>query len=445
MRLKRADRWFAAAVVVGLALRLAWAIYATTGPFDKNSDPYEYLSYATAISKLQGYRINGHLTAFFSPGWPLVLAPMVWLSRVTGWFGVEFGASVVSALLGTTTIWSGGRLAQIWLGDRSRDVAAWLLALAPSAIAITATPLSETPYIAIVFAVLVPVSKVLTAEPFAMPRIRSLVGFGLVVGFLDLVRSQGLVLLPVVAGLVWWRSRSFPAVRRAFGWALLGLVLAIAPAVIRNGVQVGFWSPTSTNEAGSVCMGNSDGATGGYRDDYRFLYGCHWGAPHVSNGQEAAWFRSSFADALRWASNHPLDEVRLIGAKTYLALGQDRNAGALSYTQDLGRFSYNTMNGLWTLIEAWRWATLALAALALWRSRTCRDAVVLWLLPLVTLLTLWGGAVGARMNQMILPFLTLFAAFAIASLRDGPSGPEPRRRRVGTEQDRPDAPAAAFY
>jgi hypothetical protein len=68
-------------------------------------------------------------------------------------------------------------------------------------------------------------------------------------------------------------------------------------------------------------------------------------------------------------------------------------------------------------IEAWRWGVLALSALALVRIPRCRQAVPLWLVPLVILFTLWGGAVGARMNTTILPFLALFAAAALTELR----------------------------
>ena len=437
--------WVLGAMVAGLTLRLAWTAVATPRHFELYSDPYEYLSYSHAIAHFQRYTINGHVTAFFPGGWPLLLSPSTWLADRTGWFRPELGASVVTALIGTFSIGATAHLAALWLGRRVAVVAAWLVATAPALIGVTTTPLSETPYTAALLVLLILVSRVIQRPAGQEPGWKALVGFGVFVGYVMLIRSSGLTMLPLAGLLLAVRRRSLRPVARAAPWVVAGSLLVLAPMAAWNWYQIGWLSPFSTNQAGTVCMGNHDGASGGYVDDPVFLAQCHWGAPHGVFGLEAKWAGQMPGQALRWAVHHPDREYHLTIHKTYLVLGQDRNAGSISYLEYLHSIPDGWVGPAWRAIEGWRALALLLAAAGLIRSRRLRHAPVLWLTPLSIVMICWAGAAAGRMNLPVLPFLAILAATTLVSdadeVPDG-QGAAPRAVEPGATDPTASTPAS---
>ena len=432
------------ALVVGFVLRLAFALAATPDSFMVYSEPYEYLSYASSISDLAEYRINGHVTAFFPAGWPLAIAPISWVSRHTGWFLQSQGATVLCAVIGTYTVWASARLAEQWLGPRSKPLVAWLVALAPALIIVTATPLVETMYTAVVLTLLLPLARLLEAAPFRLPTARSSFAYGLLAGYLILVRSSGIVVLLLVVAWLWRRARGQAPIRRTVGIVLLGIAVLVVPMTLRNGLAVHFWSPFSTNQAGAMCLGHHDGSTGGITTDEAVLYDCHWGAPQIRTGWtptiESRWARRAPIDAIHWAISHPRQEVGLTAKKTYLVLGQDRNAGALSFTADEHAIPEHFIDPLLRAIEAWRWIMLTLAAAALLRSKRCRGAYIIWATPTAMFVIVYAGAVGARMNLPLLPFVAILASTVLLpDTTEQSAGPAPEPVEAGDP-----APGAAL-
>ena len=205
-RTRRAARWiatrehrgFVVAVVVGLALRLAWVFWlSTTDPIETTSDIGRNLAMADQFSRFQTYRLNGLVSAFNAPGYPLVLTPLAWLSRTTGWFSMPFAAAMVNVAAGTATVALAGILAGQWFGARASTAAAWIVAVAAGPIYLIAVALTETLFTALVLGVLCVVSLWLLRRP-EIGR-RSLVAMGLLIGFTALVRAPGLLLLVIVA------------------------------------------------------------------------------------------------------------------------------------------------------------------------------------------------------------------------------------------------------
>ncbi|OWY59922.1 hypothetical protein B7486_71970, partial [cyanobacterium TDX16] len=134
-----------AAVLVGGLLRLVWVIWATrTPPFP--TDPSEYIRIALELSEGTSPRFGGvgDPSAYWSPGYPLVLSPFVWFADRTGLLSPAFAASLVNVAAGMLTIWLTALLAERWIGTRTKVTAAWLVALWPSLIFYSSTAHTET-------------------------------------------------------------------------------------------------------------------------------------------------------------------------------------------------------------------------------------------------------------------------------------------------------------
>jgi len=404
------------AVATGLVLRSAFAVVATPSGYYPGSDPDQFLSYASSISQLAEYQMRGHVTAYFPAGWPLMLSPVAWLSRHTGGFSLPLGANLLCAALGGYIVWATARLAAIWFGRRVGVVTAWLVAVAPALIVVSATPLVETCFTAVVMTLLIPVSELLQAERFTPPSRRRVFAWGVLAGYLIVVRSSGVVVLLVVAACVWHAAGSFAVIRRTVGLVALGMMVLVVPMTLRNGLALHFWSPFSTNQAQALCQAHNDAATGGYSNDRTFLETCSW-APRPDSKwdsrTEGAWANSVPRKAATWALHHPRRELLLARHKLYIVLLQDREAGALSYTEESHAIPDRYIDPLWTAIETWRTIALTLAAVALVRSRRCRRAHLLWIMPVALVAVLMIGPVGARMNLPLLPFLAIFSATVV--------------------------------
>ena len=415
----RPQPWLVGALVVGLVLRVIWALVATPSALEPRSDPYEYLRYADALAHLSEYRINGQITAFYPIGWPLVMSPLVYVANHVGWLSQVGAAGVATVAFSVFAIYATYRLGALWFDRRVALLASWLVALSPALIGIVATPLTESPFIAVLLAVCLLLSKPLVAHPFRAPSAKALVGFGVLAAFLVLIRSQGLVVLPLAGLLVGLRVRAWGPVLRLAGWMLLGVSLVFVPMAVRNGVQIGFWSPMSTgNLASSTCLAHHERSTGwdATYSDEELLAACHWGAPDAGNDREAEWAREAPREALRFALAHPGQEWRLGVQKAWLIFGQDREGGALEYTQYLGSAPAGTVDALYRAMAVWRLAALALTALALVASRRARQATVLWAVPLLLVVSSYAGFAAARVFVPVIPFLVIFSAFAIRQL-----------------------------
>ena len=411
-----ATRGFLAAIVVGFILRLAWVIWATASPSGPYSDTAQLLGMAEQFSHLDTYKINGVHSAFHPPGYSLLLAPFVHLARVTGVASAVFTASLVNVVAGTVSVLVGGLLAGRWFGARARTVSAWLLALAPGQIYLTNVALSETVFTAFVLLLLLLVT-VRLIQPAAAPTRAWLLGIGALTGYAVLVRTPGGVLLLVaVVALV----RRFGGVRAAVtpvAWLLLGAVVVLVPWTLRNGVQVGVWTPTSTNNAAFLCSGHHDGATGQFETDLEDQRYCFQGTPFAEDPDEAAWYGRTARRAVGWALTHPVDEVRLTAWKTYDTMAHDREA--LSTSRDFGarHLASARVEGLLdSAADAWHYGVLALAALALATRPAARRAWPIWSTATGLLVLVWGGIALGRYHQPIMPLLALLGSATIVAM-----------------------------
>jgi hypothetical protein len=218
------------------------------------------------------------------------------------------------------------------------------------------------------------------------------------------------------------------------GWALLGTLVLLLPVGLRNGTDVGIWSPFPSSNAMAFCIGHRDEATGTEEiDDPDAITDCfsheeprpgetldEQFARWLEDPDERDWYYTNLAEARRWALSHPTDEVRLSALKLWYTF-QDSD-GALSAAEDFGAQPLG--RGVWREAlgwsgQAWHVGVLALAALGLALVRRCRRAVPIWAtsaLLAVGILVVHGSS---RYNHTSMALLAIVAGGAVAALVAG--------------------------
>jgi hypothetical protein len=425
-------RWFLAALVVGFLLRVAWACFATQPPV-RLTDPWHYQQIAQGFARGDLPAIGNRPSAFWPPGYPMAITPLAWLADKTG-LDLSLAASLLNAVAGTATIALVAWLAQRWMGVRARNPAAWLMALGPGPIFMTATSLSETWFTAVLLGAVV-LATLAADRHWSLARH---VPIGMLVGYLALVRTPGLLALfavPLVIKAVGGRWR--PALRPALA-TVVGMVLVLAPWAVRNGVQVGVWSPTSTNNAAFVCLGNGEGADGRQHltldENIRCYRGSAFDNPalyepgEVSPGfvfthpDEPAWYQATLRGTAGYVVHHPLEQPHLMFVKVFDTFKSDSES--LTDGEGFGRNHKLPPRGREVLIRAadvWLWGVLGLAALGLAFLRRARAALPLWGLAALQLVLIVPGVGIQRYHHPIMVLLAVFAAGVIAALRDEPA------------------------
>lgn len=298
--------WLPAILVVAFALRLGHFVAVHDQPFFAQlaMDSQEYDRWAQEIAK--GDWIGSEVF-FQAPLYPYVLATVYTIAghRIDAVYLLQ----IAVALLGIAAI---HRATRAMADERLALIAAGLAAAYGPFLFHDVQLLKES------FAVAV-ASGLLFALAVAVNE-RQWLGAGALLGILALLRENALLLVPFLLPLAWrpaGGSRSFAARAAAF---ILGMVLVLAPVVVRNGLVGGAWLPTTYQGGVNFYIGNNPAADGTYR-------------PIVPGKQTPAQERrepariaeqelgrklsphevSSFwlHRALRWAGGHPVAFARL--------------------------------------------------------------------------------------------------------------------------------------
>ena len=358
--------WLAAILAIALAARVAW-IAATDFRPTLSDDAGRYDFLGRSLADNAGFvNPNGHLTMFWPPGYPFILAALYKL--YPHWLIADHtvkAALLLNALLGTATVALVYAIGVRAFGRRAALVAAAITALFPSLVFLAGVTLSET---AFTFLLLLALWLLIEAE--ARDR-RLLIVAGLVVGFASLVRGQAL-LLPLVAVPFWWAAghprmtqmdadevRGYPPIspmaadggkrqaivppmewedvgdgRAPAAWrgvavrlaAVGGLaLLVVAPWTVRNYVESNSLVLISSNSGVDFYIGHSAGADGRGRivNELVFRY------PDLPPAEaEAKVSGDGFRDGLKYAVRHPLREVTLSARKVYWLYYRDDEAVA---------------------------------------------------------------------------------------------------------------------
>ena len=438
----RCNRWLLAAIGVGGVLRLVWAITATTAPIGTaDAAEYERLAVAFSHGDMPTFFTGIH-SAYWAAGYPMILAPFMWVARTTGWVSPLFTASLVNVVAGTTTIALTAYLATRWVGANARNWAAWLIALMPAQIYYTSTAHSETVLTALILGGFAALTAVLHRYPEGRERLRWLALVGLLVGLGILVKSSAVVLFAVPllalrATTGRWRG---VGVLKATGAVMLGSLVLLVPWTIRNGVQVGVWTPLGTQNATVLCMGNHDTATGGWApvpesledcyqrspwDDERMLGTEAYTAPpgwEFRGPDEPRWYREASARGLHWAATHPLDEIRLAWLKTAEAWGDEWDALPSATNFNRPDFAGGKGGPFDVAADLYLWSLQLLAIGGLVFVKACRRALPVWGLVILLTMMIWGGLAQPHYRHPAVPLLAVLAGGALAALAERRSG-----------------------
>ena len=425
---------FVAAIAIGAVIRLVWVVWATRTPTGLR-DPAEYLRIAVGFTHgdMPQFGGGGGPSAFWPPGYPAMLAPFVWVAGQTGWASTAFVASLVNVVAGTATIALAGVLADRWLGRRARNMAAWLVAVSPGLVFWTATAHTETAFTPLFLGALA-----LASVAAARPSARRWVLVGVLVAAAFLVRSPGVIALAAPALAIRsergsWRGALRPSL------IVVGVAAAcLVPWTLRNGVQVGFWSPASTNNAGAVCFGHHDDALALWepeklsqdmQDDcygtspyaerrFAELYGLSGdqAAAMPVDTDEVAWYRDATGRGVRWAVTHPLDEVDLSARKVWETWSSDGRVvdGARNF-EDPG-WAGAAQGPLEALADWWGWLVGAAALVGLALVPACRRALVVWVPVALYTVAIASGVVDPHYRYPVVPLVAVLAAGLVVHL-----------------------------
>jgi 4-amino-4-deoxy-L-arabinose transferase-like glycosyltransferase len=378
-----------AITLVGLTLRLIWALYADTIPL--GGDPHWYYVVGWNLADGNGFVAArnalfeipgpGKPTAFWPPGYPFALAAVFWLFGV----GVRV-AQVQNAVLGAAAIPFVYAIGARIFGRGPGLFAAGVYAVLPNAISGIPVLFPEPLFTLIFVAALwLLVSFPLSEHGRWLP----LLGFGALTGMAMLTRGQGAVLLPVAA-LYWLQANGWRPAARATGLAIVAAAAIIAPWTARNAVELHAFIPVSTNSGAALRVGHAPDSIGtthwtndvidGFRME-QSLYRPDW---------EVKGYREYTRLAIAYALTHPKHEVKLSQWKVYHLYRSDTDT--IHWLDTLGATPLEPAwleRGLPTFLDVTYGVLLfaTLASVPFWFSR--RDPARLLLVNVVLVWTLF--------------------------------------------------------
>lgn len=301
--------WLVGITAAALAVRLTYLIGWRT-PWTPIGDPYYYHHGALLLADGEGY-VHPYQFLLFGvrmpgadhpPGFMTVLAGFSWLGLRT-----FFQHQVLSCLLGAAGVTAMGLAGRRIAGERVGLIVAAMAALSPNLFYFDAMVVSETMMVATTALVLL-----FAYRWWDRPTTANALAFGAVIGVASLVRSEAILLGPLIAlPLVWWRRRTLAAsggdpVRWLPQIAAAGLTAAvlIAPWVGYNMAR--FQEPTTLSAQFDQTLGtaNCEEVYYGDRVGYWSL-ACIQATEHlVPEGDASAQGKGFREIALRYARDH---------------------------------------------------------------------------------------------------------------------------------------------
>ena len=324
-------------------------------------------------------------------------------------------ARITLALIGTLAVWLAGLIAtRVW-GERRGLLTMGLVAVCPPMIVVGGSLLSEIPFTTLSLAsVLLMLDHRKQERPFTW----QLFAAGTIAGLAWLMRSNGAVVIAVVAVAAWWPA---PRLRLAallppLAVVLMGL-LVIAPWTIRNAVVMGHFIPVDSS-AGPTLAGtynrtalNDSMRPGAWRllsqvQDLRPLIRTYAGSDYAFDSH----MRAAALDYIAANPGSPFT-VGYWGLQRMFFIG---GGGPHWQVFSTSVASQRGSLGLLMAVSMWIYGLLALAGCATKAAR--RAPLWLWALPAIFIVT--GALVNSelRFDVPFLPWLSMLAALAIGAL-----------------------------
>jgi hypothetical protein len=220
------------AAVAGLAVRLAFGlVYWVHKPL--THDEREYLSLARGIAQGRGFAYEpgdetGTTQQFGrAPAYPLFLAAIGAGDR--SYDATPLRVKVAQSIVGAAGVWVIGMLAWRIAGATAGTVAAWVAAVYPPLVWITAYVLTEAVYSTLALSTALLVDRAIDRAEARRPSTPSALAAGALCGAAILVRPAMVVFLPLVG--LWLLLRRRAAIAAVL---IAAALLVIAPWTIRN-------------------------------------------------------------------------------------------------------------------------------------------------------------------------------------------------------------------
>ncbi|MEN6558153.1 MAG: glycosyltransferase family 39 protein [Thermoguttaceae bacterium] len=299
-----------AALVLRLAAGWAWQSQLGDQRFGMgDSESYWHLAQTIAQGEPYCFGVH-HARAFRTPGYPVLLAPIV------HWAGDTPTAILLAraeaALLGTLAVGLVWWLARLLFDARVALLAAALATFYPGAILLSALILSEAP-----FCPLMLLQLALWTLAWQSPTARRQ-GYwafcgGLVAGIATLMRPSWLLFTPLAAlGALAFCRGAWRRHGRIAGWMCLGLALAMTPWWIRNAMVFGRFVPTTLQVGASLYDGLNPQATGASNMDFVARF-----ESEQPKSPDFEWRldRRLRDESLQWTRSHEGQAMRLVAEK----------------------------------------------------------------------------------------------------------------------------------
>ena len=258
------------------------------------------------------------------------------------------------------------------------------------------------------------------------PQSRTVLGAGVLLGFLALTREHALIFAPMVPLWILWRFSGAPG-RSGKAWLsvatfILGVLLVLGPVLTRNWVVGNTFALTTAQLGPNFFIGNNPEATGLYVPLVPGRHTPDFESPDATRLAEEALGRSLtrgevsnywLERGLDFVRAEPLRWLRLTAYKALLTW----NEFEIADTEDM--YIYADWSALlrW-LIPFWGFgvlAPLAAAGVVLSWSRRRDTALLLWMLAIFTA-SVAIFMVFARMRYPLVPMLLPFAGYALVEL-----------------------------
>lgn len=309
-------------LTMSLGVRMAaaywWQARLPAGQSYAFGDSDGYVHLAGTIAHGEPYQYgSADLRVFRTPGYPLLIAPLYWLSGGTP---PPMAIRALNACLGTCAVAGVMGLTGLLFNFRAAMLAGGLATIYPGAISMSVFILSEAP-----FCPLMLVQLIAWALAWRSSARREMLGWGVLAGVTagvaTLMRPSWLLFTPfaIVIGLVVSQDR---ARQVTLGLTMLAAcALTLMPWWIRNYQVAGTFVPTTLQVGASLYDGLHSTATGasemsfvnGFREELHQSDSLLATAP--SQPFEVRLDAHLKQAAVSWATAHPAEVIQLAGRK----------------------------------------------------------------------------------------------------------------------------------
>jgi 4-amino-4-deoxy-L-arabinose transferase-like glycosyltransferase len=419
---RRARLTLAAIVGVAAALRVVWALQVREPSGPDLHDPLLYLILGNQLAEGHGYTYptaGGGVTAYYPPGYPLLLGAAIWLVRL-----VAADASAFDVALWTNVVLSVALVGLFFaLGRRLGStpvglVAAAVAALWPNLVFHSGVVLTETLFLAVLVAMFL--VALATPDVARRPGWRRVTTVGVLFGLSVLVRPVSLVIAPLFL-VLWWGDGARRATQRT-ALALGVMVLVVLPWSILSTIRMESPVLLSLNFGDNFCIGNNPDANGAYA-----LYDYCFQGLQAGERPEAETHRQAetIDRALRFIRDEPATALGLVDDRARYTLRDDHDG--LFVASDWGErplFVPGRMDLLEQLADGYYYAVVAASiagvAVLLANRRLLAGAGSAWLffvltapVQLVSPLVTFGEP---RFKMPMYPVLAVLAAVAVVTV-----------------------------